>query len=394
MNQPLLFLTLLIGLLKCPSLSGQDPFFIHFHNNKVFFNPAMVGHRGALSFSAKLKRQWETNGQVPYQSGTISIEDSWPCGRFDFGLLGSFDEEGDGLLRTYDGGFAFAGMFGHDSPDFAFNIRIGGKLGYGVQSIDFSRLTFSDQLDPKYGLFDAFGNRNPTAFPFPENNLSDWFFTPGVGVVGHFIFNRRKAKKPPTLVTGLSFYNVYRFGREDNTGQSNSILNTGGSILQRRYVFFAEPEFVTFDFPRGYISLSPLFLYQSQDKLFGKLSYLELGNKVNLSRLFSLGMYYHSSGSNESGTNTNWFSFSATTGVIIDGNQRIDLGFALAPNISGLRNAFGPSIELSLTWHIAKSVGCSIAGKGDEVPYGNTVKCPNVSFARKKMYENIWYKSK
>lgn len=173
-------------------LSGQDPFFIHFYGNESAYNPALVGYKGSTSFSAKYKSQWAAGTVPAFRSTWVNFEESMPCNLLDYGLNLNYDEEGVGVFRTYDIGLKVAGTIPFDIGKSGNNIRLGLSLQRSVKTIDFTRLIFSDQLDPKFGLVDANGDPIPTGFVPPDESGSHPFFTPSAGFAYRILFNTGK----------------------------------------------------------------------------------------------------------------------------------------------------------------------------------------------------------
>lgn len=394
-------LALFFAYFPATSLQAQDPFFTHFYANESEFNPAMTGYRGALSFGAKYKNQWAGANVRAFQSGLFTFEESMPCSIFDYGFALKFDEEGDGRLRTYDTGLKLAGTIGGDIVDKSrnatrvWNLRMGLALRWAYKVVDFSRFTFSDEIDPKYGFFDAFGNDLPTSFNPPNEGRSNLFFAPGVGIVFDFLSND-KSRRPWTLTSGLAFHNIYSFGGS-RYGNEESLLGIG-TPLPERLSFFLELEWILSNNARQFTSLTPLFFYQRQGEFSQGLTglhYYEVGASFGLNSLLSLGLLYHASQRPQSGSNDHWFSLNAEFGGIISTKgtkDRVDLGISYSSNFTGLKNTVGPILEISLRYQLAVSPACGWMGKDDEVPYNNGVNCPRQAFSRKrrKMYENIW----
>lgn len=373
--------TLFLCLLVLFQLSAQDPFYAHFYNNESTFNPALTGIKGALSFNAKYKSQWQDKPLPSYISGTVSLEESLPCSILDYGFNFNFDEEGDGRFRTYDFGMKFAGTAPFEIGYSLHNLRFGGALQWSYKTIDYRKLIFSDQLDPKLGTI------FPTSFIPPNDGRSFIFFTPAVGFAHQILFDQN-TRRSPSLIWGASLHNAYSLGAK-HLGNEESILGIGTRVPQR-IVGFLEMEFIPYNSARNYLSVRPLVMMQRQSGLY----YFEAGSRVGLNRLLTAGIFYHYNRPPHEGHNTNWFSFSLEFGGLFAEGKRLDLGFSYSNNFSGLRNAVGPVFEVSLALHFATSPGCRLMGRENEVGYGNVVRCPSISASnRRKMYENIWYKN-
>jgi len=370
-------------------VNAQDPFFIHFYNNKSYYNPALTGSRGALSFDIKYKDQWRADNIAPFQTAAVSVEESVPCGWFDFGAYYYGDREGDGLLETHQLGGSFVGTAPFSK---GWNLRIGGSTFWSQKRIDFSKLIFSDQLDPKHGIFDQFGTPNQSSFAPPDNGgKSLVYLTPSLGVVLRYAADIKKyrLRKPylNSAMAGLSYHNILALGSDNDKGHINSLLNLRYQTPER-IATFVEAEFaMPFSRNGKYVSITPLFLSQMQENL----NYFEMGSKLSYTNDFAVGCYFHLNSASDQGANTSWFNFLVEIGKTFESRNnyhRIDFGFSFANNFTGLQNIVGPILEFSITYQIGKSNMCNWMGKEDEVLYQKGPKCP-VS-GRGKIYDNIW----
>ncbi len=374
------------GCFSLPWLSAQDPFFNQFYHNESSFNPALVGYKGGFGFQAAFKNQWAASDVRAFRSGRFSLEESMPCSIFDYGMNMGFNEEGEGILRRIDLGFRFAGTVPFAVGDSWHNIRIGAGLQWSQNSIDYSRLTFSDQLDPKYGLFDRMGIANPTAFVPPNEGYSNWFMTPAAGVVHRILLDHTNARSG-TILYGLSFHNTFSLKKGDFTGNEESVLGTGVKI-PARYGFFASWEFIPWMNNRQFVAIRPLVVAEMQSKI----SYVQAGMRASFNRFLAAGVYYHTNRRPEEGVNTNWLTFNMEFGWTIPNGARVELGLAYSSNLSGLRNYLNNMFEMSVGVYFPISPTCSLAGRGNQVPYGNQTRCVTslIVPGRHKMYESIW----
>ncbi len=378
-----ILLLLLGGSLQVAT--AQDPFFIHFHNNKSHFNPALVGYRGALSFDFKFKQQWNQPNANAFQSATVAVEESLPCSLFDWGLFMHHDTEGAGQLETYEYGGKFAATFTTSSKRSKGiqNLRIGGKLQIARKQINFRDLIFSDQLDPKYGLNDRNGNPNSTNFLPPGDGIARNIFTPAIGLSYHILLDKKK--KSSSIHLGTSIHHAHL---SNNAPISTESLLVSTATTPRRFNAFVESELIFYSDKRHFWSVSPLLMWQRQSAL----NYFEVGTRLSWNRNLAFGVHYHFNEQADIVPNSNWVSLSAEIGSVVSKNHRVDIGVAWANTVSGLQNLVGPTWEVSLAWHLKSSPSCNLAGKGDEVPYSSKPICW-VDGKRKKLYNNIWYRN-
>ncbi|TVR77892.1 MAG: type IX secretion system membrane protein PorP/SprF [Saprospirales bacterium] len=367
-------------------LHAQDPFFNQFFHNESSFNPSLVGYKGGFGFQAAFKNQWEASDVRAFRSGRFSLEESMPCSVFDYGINMGFNEEGEGILRRVDLGFRFAGTIPFSVGDAWHNIRIGAGLQWSQNSIDFSRLTFSDQLDPKYGLFNRMGIVNPTSFVPPNEGYSNWFLTPSAGI-SHRILLDHTNPRSGTILYGLAFHNAFSLNSGNLTGNEESILGTGEKIPPR-FSLFATYEFIPWMNNRQFLAVRPLLVTELQSKI----SYLQAGFRTSFNRFLAAGVYYHTNRRPEEGVNTSWMTFKVEFGWTIPNGARVELGLAYSSNLSGLRNYLNNTIEMSMGVYFPISPSCNLAGKSDQVPYGSHTRCVTslITPGRYKMYESIW----
>lgn len=377
---------LVFGFFNLGQLKAQDPFFNQFYHNESSFNPSLVGYKGAFGFQSAYKSQWAASDVRAFRSGRFSLEESLPCSIFDYGINMGFNEEGEGILRRIDLGFRFAGVVPFNIGDSRHNIRIGAGLQWSQNSIDYTRLTFSDQLDPKYGLYDRMGIANPTAFVPPNEGHSNWFMTPSAGI-SHRILMDHTNPRSGTILYGLSFHNAFSLKKGDFTGNEESVLGTGVKI-PARYSFFATYEFIPWMNKSQFLAVRPLLVAELQSKI----SYVQTGMRVSLNRFFAAGVYYHTNSKPEEGVNTSWLTFNMEFGWTIQNGARVELGLSYTNNLSGVRNYLNGMMEMSLGVYFPISPSCALAGKGDQVPYGNQTRCVTslITPGRYKMYESIW----
>lgn len=384
------WLIFLFPLAVLPDLQAQDPFFTQFHLAESYFNPALTGYRGAFSVMARYKSQWHLADASGFQTTMVSVEESMPCSPFDFGLHAGLDREGEGLLTTTDLGVRGAGTLAWATGLSHHNLRFGLALQWVQKRVDYSRLLFSDQLDPRYGTKNQDGVANPTSFAPLNDGRSLWFFAPVVGFTHRVLFNRQRFRSP-TLHYGVAWHNAFTMGNDRYTGNIESILEQDTRIPARFHVF-ASVEFVLPAGDRSFLGIRPLVTYQRQ----GPIHYYEAGTRVSFNRHLAIGGYYHFQGRQAEypQPHTHWYSIQAEVGGIIARNRRLDLGFSYNGNVSGLRNTFGPLFEVAVGFHLASSPTCRLWGYGDEVPYGDHIKCPTstITPGRRKMYESIWYR--
>lgn len=377
-----LILWMVCALLGSIPLQSQDPFFTHFYNNRSHFNPALTGMSGAFSISTNYKSQWRSDAVPAFRSTAITIEETVLCHFLDYGLFFNHDQEGSGIFETFEPGFRLAGtipLSGKMAKNIL-NLRLGGSFMWGWKRIDFTKLIFSDQLDPRYGFQGA-----SSVFIPPGDGISQNYVSPSVGASIRFLVDASNSLDVD-IQGGAALHNGFSVGRKE-FGHTESILGLDARIPVRWNAFLNVNFIAGNTSNRSFFSINPQLLYQNQ----GNMDYLEGGLRLGFNRNRSIGLFYHHSKTNIEGANdANWLSFNAQFGQFLIKDQRIDLGFSYSTNVEGLRNIVGPIFELSMTYHFRASPACSLFGAGDP---SKPTFCPLFKKTKNnKIYDNIWYK--
>ncbi len=139
-------------------VKAQDPVFSQFNLNKNYLNPAYAGYSEDLSAGINHRIQWSN---IPGKFNTTTFNANMGCGqgRVGFALAGYDHVEGEGLLRTKNGALQIsvnipgklARWWGKKLYRRKFITSGGLSVAVGQKSIDWSKLTFSDQYSPYQG---------------------------------------------------------------------------------------------------------------------------------------------------------------------------------------------------------------------------------------------------
>lgn len=156
-----LFGKILIILLWVLSIKmyGQDPVFSQFYLNKSYLNPAYAGYTKDFSVGFQSRYQW-THIPGVFLTNTAYLNFGSPSTRLGFGIQFYDNTEGEGRLNTRSGAFQLSynlpGRFGNKLGNKMYGkkyiISIGLQGAIGQKSIDWTKFTFGDQLDPYEGL--------------------------------------------------------------------------------------------------------------------------------------------------------------------------------------------------------------------------------------------------
>jgi type IX secretion system PorP/SprF family membrane protein len=137
---PIVFLFFTLGSI------AQDNAFSQFFANRIYLNPAFAGIEKGLQATVGMRSQW-LRADGGYQFGAVAVEWQEDCWRSGFGLTLQYADEGIAPLRTTGAGFTYAYVLPYRNG----NVHFGLQYAYNQKTLDWSRLTFSDQLDPVFG---------------------------------------------------------------------------------------------------------------------------------------------------------------------------------------------------------------------------------------------------
>ncbi len=145
--------------------NGQDPEFTQFNASPLHLNPALAGIAYGPRVNLNYRNQWPSldKGYVTYAASFDMHIDAISGG---IGMLMMADRIANGLLSNYHVSLFYAYQLKLSRN---FGIKLGVQGGYGYRTVDWHRLTFSDQINPVTGFNDSFGNINPTGEIAPNS---------------------------------------------------------------------------------------------------------------------------------------------------------------------------------------------------------------------------------
>jgi type IX secretion system PorP/SprF family membrane protein len=175
---------------------AQDPRLNQFQFQKLELNPAYGGHSGngmMLINIASRTSFFPVRGPFTYATAAIDFS---PCktGNLGLGILVNQESQGDGYYSRIRAGLNLAYTVPlNKSNSLAFGIR----PGFVQQTINWDEFTFSDQLDPLYGISRPSFNHRVTLDLSSTNNWD-------AGIK----YNRYKKGKPKLMI-GMSGFNLF-----------------------------------------------------------------------------------------------------------------------------------------------------------------------------------------
>lgn len=149
MRHKLLFI--IIGLIYFVSRQwayAQDPQFTQFYANPLYLNPAFAGVEICPRAIVNHHNQWTAiSGQFVTYSASYDQDISDIGG--GVGILTLYDRAGEGTLNTIN----VSGLYAyHLQVNRYFAIRAGFQVSYQQHDLDWDKLRFGDQIDPRYGF--------------------------------------------------------------------------------------------------------------------------------------------------------------------------------------------------------------------------------------------------
>jgi type IX secretion system PorP/SprF family membrane protein len=238
-------------------LNAQDPHFSQFYANPVYLNPAMVGTADGNRIVLNHRQQWAK--PISYTTSAVSIDGSLNSIKSGWGVQVLNDNQINGkLVQT-----RISAVAAH-RVEISKDKYLGMGLNIGVyrKRVDWSDLTFEDQLDPKYGLV------NPTNERFGKDNIAN--ATASVGLV--YISE--------TIIAGIAANHLNR-PREQFTVTSNERL----SIKYTAHI----GGIFDIDIPGQNQFFSPNIIMEKQ----GPFTYFNFGMYYGIEAV-SVGIYYRS----------------------------------------------------------------------------------------------------
>ncbi|MBK9420816.1 MAG: type IX secretion system membrane protein PorP/SprF [Flavobacteriales bacterium] len=139
---------LAMGLFGTLATFAQDPQFTQFYANPLYLNPAFAGTARCPRVSLNYRNQW------PALSGTF-VTTSASYDQDVRGILGGLgvlvtsDQAGKGTLNTT----TVSGIYSYtQAVSRKFSLKAGFQATYFQKSLDWNKLTFGDQIDPRRGF--------------------------------------------------------------------------------------------------------------------------------------------------------------------------------------------------------------------------------------------------
>ena len=342
MNKIFLFI-LAIFLLNLTAWA-QDPTYSQYQGNELSFNPAYAGVSKDIHFEAAYRTLWpNVPGKVfpgPLSTYDASVDMMMKINKVQklgIGLMAGQDIEGQGYLTST--AFSLPISY-HLIFSKSVAIYIGVRPIMGQVKIDWSRLVFSDQLSPEYGVFRS------TSFN-QEQLHSKYYFNFDAGALGRFSQNNGRFENYEEI--GFSVANMIR-PAVSMTGATDIAAR-----LPMRYILCARAAFKT----KEKLFIGPLLLLELQDKFFATKAGIDIYYRPKNSSSvvpLTLGIYHRTGVLN--GLDTKAFIVYIGHKGIINGNfvrgksAAYSIGFSADMTYGGLNMQTYGAYELTFGFTI------------------------------------------
>lgn len=337
---------------------AQDPSFSQFYANRIYLNPAFAGLESGMAFSAATRAQWMAADRG-FRTYTATLEMQVPVVQLGWGLHVMRNEEGLAGLNTNQAGFALS----YTIPGKYNNVHFGFEGRLVQKQIDWSKLVFSDQLDPVFGQI------------YP-GSLSPVLDRVTFGDADFGIVWRHESKKRGRTVRshlGLSMHHLPYLFQRSSRG-NDSFLNLENSIAPRTTLHGGWMIPVQFFQGVGHeIALLPHFKLDMQGYKFlnpsENITVATAGLYGMVNNLY-VGLFYQNKWLAPQAVHTDAFIFTLGAYFSPDdsspNNQSptVFLGLSADINATGVGPAAGSVFEATIRYRFAPNVGGGLNANG------------------------------
>lgn len=130
---------------------SQDPEFTQFYANPLYLNPAFAGTNYGPRFCINYRNQWTgvSNSFVTYSASYDQHFDALSGG---LGFQLTYDKAGIGELTSTSGNFIYSYNLNISKK---FTIKTALQASVMQRSIDFNKLSFTDEIHPRFGFINT-----------------------------------------------------------------------------------------------------------------------------------------------------------------------------------------------------------------------------------------------
>jgi type IX secretion system PorP/SprF family membrane protein len=146
---------------------AQDPQFSQYYANPIYTNPAFAGSSTVGRINLNYRSQWPSISGT-FRTFSASYDEHFDVINGGFGVIATADEAGVGTLRTTSVSLLYAYQINISRY---ITMRAGIQAGLAQKTIDFSKLTFLDQIVKGQGIVRPTGEP-PITNTVPIPNIS------------------------------------------------------------------------------------------------------------------------------------------------------------------------------------------------------------------------------
>ncbi|CAN5910583.1 type IX secretion system membrane protein PorP/SprF [soil metagenome] len=303
-----IFLSGICGVFASLYVSAQDPNFTQFYANPLYLNPALAGNKICPRVNVSYRMQWP-GVYGTYSTVGVSVDKLAYKLKGGIGLMIMNDRAAKGTLNTTGVGLVYA-------PTVALGKKVSAtaaiQAGYWQKTVNWSKLTFGDQIDPQRGFVN-------------ETNE-----VPDVQSVANFDLAAGLLVSSKHLFAGAALHHIL---------QPNESFLNGTSLLPRKLTVHAGANIPLNSGSRyaDEASISPNILFQKQ----GDFTQMNLGLYAKKGAIVG-GLWYRGND-----------SFIVLIGVEANG---LKIGYSYDVTISKLTNASAGAHEVTLGYQFSCKV--------------------------------------
>jgi len=138
---------------------AQDPHFTQYFSTPINLNPAFAGYEGCSRVSGGVRDQWP-NVSGSFLTSVLSYDQYVKPVRGGLSINYMWDSEGDGILQSHSLMIAYAPSFKIFNQKLLISPAI--EVGCMGKFLDWDKMTFGDQIDPRYGFAYDTTRSNPS----------------------------------------------------------------------------------------------------------------------------------------------------------------------------------------------------------------------------------------
>jgi type IX secretion system PorP/SprF family membrane protein len=210
-------------------LKAQDPEFTQFYANQLYLNPALAGNTFCPRVSAGYRIQWP-NVYGTYSTIGVSVDRYVSSVKGGVGLTVMQDRAAQGSLNTTGIGLIYAPKI---SINRTHSLSFAIQAGWWQKAVNWSKLTFGDQIDPISGFTGTTNEAQPADATVGSFDLGAGMVFSGehyfIGGALHHILEQNESflggtSKLPMKYTVHAGANIPIGGKYNNTYVSPNVM--------------------------------------------------------------------------------------------------------------------------------------------------------------------------